>query len=375
MKKTNGALLTSVLALALCFVMLLGTTWAWFTDEVTSAQNIIQAGTLKIDLIHVTDAGEVSIKANPEHKVFNYNLWEPGYTQMETLKIVNTGSLGLKYRLSILAYDVPETAAKLADVIDVYMLPTDKAFNNFAEIVAAGIEPVGTLTDLMTDLDGAAYGVLLPVDGSTDVALSDADKALLPTGEDKSTLEATIALHMQETAGNEYQGLTCGDLYLTLVATQLMYENDSFDNTYDENSEYPLVEPIVLDATTERVTMGGDGKPFDDVIPDAIKVSDVSSSARDGLIISSDTFSTVFIDNVQFDGKTAITTYAENVFVIRECDFTLAEDGKLLVVASNLTNTAVYVEAGTVRVNGQPLTNENINQYIEGTAYAIVMSF
>ena len=41
-KKTNRrALLTSIAALAMCIVMLVGTTFAWFTDSVTSGVNTI----------------------------------------------------------------------------------------------------------------------------------------------------------------------------------------------------------------------------------------------------------------------------------------------------------------------------------------------
>lgn len=44
-------MLQSVVALILCAAMLVGTTFAWFTDEVTSAVNKIQAGTLDVDLV------------------------------------------------------------------------------------------------------------------------------------------------------------------------------------------------------------------------------------------------------------------------------------------------------------------------------------
>ena len=49
-RSTKNALISSVLALVLCFTMLLGTTYAWFTDSVTSATNIIAAGNLDIEL-------------------------------------------------------------------------------------------------------------------------------------------------------------------------------------------------------------------------------------------------------------------------------------------------------------------------------------
>ncbi len=50
-KSTKSALLSSVLATALCVAMLVGATFAWFTDGVTSGKNKIVAGNLDIDLV------------------------------------------------------------------------------------------------------------------------------------------------------------------------------------------------------------------------------------------------------------------------------------------------------------------------------------
>ena len=50
-RSTKSALFTSVVAILLCCTMLLGTTFAWFTDTATSSGNRIQAGTLDVDLL------------------------------------------------------------------------------------------------------------------------------------------------------------------------------------------------------------------------------------------------------------------------------------------------------------------------------------
>ena len=47
-KQTKRALITSVISLLVCFSMLVGTTFAWFTDSVTSSGNIIKSGTLDV---------------------------------------------------------------------------------------------------------------------------------------------------------------------------------------------------------------------------------------------------------------------------------------------------------------------------------------
>ena len=61
MKSTKRALVSSVFALVLCFAMLLGTTYAWFTDSVTSSGNVIQSGTLDVQLFKHTANGSVEI--------------------------------------------------------------------------------------------------------------------------------------------------------------------------------------------------------------------------------------------------------------------------------------------------------------------------
>ena len=49
-KTTRKALVLSLLALLLCCSMLVGTTFAWFTDSVTSGNNKIIAGNLDVEL-------------------------------------------------------------------------------------------------------------------------------------------------------------------------------------------------------------------------------------------------------------------------------------------------------------------------------------
>ena len=50
-KATKRALLTSVMALVMCVVMLVGTTFAWFTDTASTGVNKIVAGNLKVDIV------------------------------------------------------------------------------------------------------------------------------------------------------------------------------------------------------------------------------------------------------------------------------------------------------------------------------------
>lgn len=220
-KSTKRTLVTSVLSLVLCMAMLIGTTFAWFTDSVTSGNNKIQSGTLEVDLLvkDKTDGKYKSIKES-EEAIFAYELWEPGYVEYANVQVKNMGTLALKYMMKVVATG---EVSILADVIDVYFVygevtPTRESL--------ATMQPVGTLRDVLEskDADGYLHGYLLANDNAEG-------------GEDEA--KATIALKMRETAGNEYQGLSIGSKFdINLIATQYTYESDSFDNTYDKDASF-----------------------------------------------------------------------------------------------------------------------------------------
>ena len=259
MTKTKGiksALVTSVVSLFLCVAMLVGTTFAWFTDTVTSANNIIQTGTLDIGLSYSDDNSAWTEVTEQTEAIFNYQYWEPGYTDAKYIKISNNGTLAFKYQLNI----VPNitTAAgdvNLADVIDVYLFDANVALDR--DVIAAAT-PVGTLSDLMAENDGAAHGVLLPAAGvgSTDVNAN--ESADTPRGE----ITYCVVLKMQETAGNEYQNLSVGNGFaLQLLATQYTWENDSFDHLYDDDAVMdvpPKATVVVKDGEWLNVVEYGD---------------------------------------------------------------------------------------------------------------------
>ena len=236
--KTNKkTLLTSALSLLLCCTMLIGTTWAWFTDSVTSAGNKIQSGTLKVDLL--VKGGNTGVGLDDDYEsvktgtlanqpIFDYELWEPGYTLVTYAKVVNEGSLALKYTLKFVS-ESDIAAAKLAEAIDVYYassevtgIGTRADFNSAVE--NNRIKKLDTLKNVF------AGGGALTVNGNLD-----------PKGESNDQDYATIVLKMKEEAGNEYQNQTIPAFDIQLLATQWTYENDSFDNKYDENAEYPVL--------------------------------------------------------------------------------------------------------------------------------------
>ena len=222
MKTTRRSIGTSIIALLLCFAMLLGTTFAWFTDLVVSGNNIVQSGSLDVEMywsdkLLAADSNEWQNADGVP--IFTYDKWEPGYTEVKYVKVKNAGNLALQWRLNI---EAEGEVTELADVIDVYY--------------------VNPVSSTVTTLEGkTSAGVLSDVIASRKYTSG----VLLPAGEVSSeyTVGETIlaiAFHMDKDAGNEYQGKSIGDGFsVNLMATQWSFENDAFGDGYDNEPEWP----------------------------------------------------------------------------------------------------------------------------------------
>ena len=224
-KTTKRALFTSFIALLLCVSMLVGTTFAWFTDSVTSANNIIKSGNLDVELYYQVEGQSDWTKVTAETNVFMESaLWEPGHTEVVKLKIVNEGSLALKYTLGV---NIAGETASVNVYGDPFLLSdyikfgiVDGAQTYTREQAVAAVD--ATATALKT-----AY--------NSNVA------ELLPgTGSDSEDI-VTMVVYMPTTVGNEANhaagaAVPTINLGLNLFATQLTYEKDSFDDQYDKNA-------------------------------------------------------------------------------------------------------------------------------------------
>ena len=229
LKSKKSALLLSFTSLLLCFAMLAGSTFAWFTDTATTGVNKIVSGKLDVDIIGANSEDHVeklnfTKAAGAESEDL---LWEPGCRYLtEGFRIANNGNLALKWKAEInkdnivngKVVDTAKDGVSLLDVIDFYVVT--KAADGTETAVA--IENfVGNLTK------GAKSGVYY------------------------------IKGVMQTTAGNDYQDLTLEGITITVYATQDTVENDSFDNKYDENAQYPDVAYTAVSApTAEDVNTG-----------------------------------------------------------------------------------------------------------------------
>ena len=223
-KTTKRALLSSVMAIVLCLAMLIGTTFAWFTDSASTAVNKIQAGTLDVALEMQENGNWVSAEGKTlqfktaDNRTTNI-LWEPGCRyELPALRVVNKGNLALKYKIQITGI---QGDAKLNEVID-------WTINN---------APIN-----LTEGHLAAYAA-----------------------GDSFTIKGV----MKTTAGNEYQGLSIDGISITVLATQDTVENDSFDNQYDAGATYyPVIDFVGLQ---DALGKGGNITIADDFTGDKTK--------------------------------------------------------------------------------------------------------
>ena len=219
---TKRSLLASVFALVLCVAMLVGSTFAWFTDTASTGVNKIVSGNLKVDIVgedgntHVnelkfTKAGITDAEASAEV------LWEPGCRYLtEGFRIANQGNLALKWKAQVNKGATAANAnhADLLDVIDFYLVTK----------TADGTETETALDEFTGNLKKAETSDVYYIKGV-----------------------------MKTTAGNDYQGLTLDGITITVVATQDTVEKDSFGPDYDADAEYPA---ITAGATLDDVFTG-----------------------------------------------------------------------------------------------------------------------
>jgi len=224
MKRKNtmrNALVTSVISMLLCVSMLVGTTFAWFTDSVVSANNIIKSGNLDIVLEYWDGDSWEDVKGKSD--ILSEDLWEPGYVDVAYLRLKNAGSLALKYQLGV-------------------NIVTEKP----------GVNQAGAEFKLS---DYIYFDVIEGVNGETGAYANRAAALAVATQNTKisagyskaGALEAetpyvylALVVHMPTTVDNvaNHNGTDVPqiDLGINAYATQLMSEDDSFGKDYDKDA-------------------------------------------------------------------------------------------------------------------------------------------
>ncbi len=247
-KSTKRALISSALAILMCVAMLIGTTFAWFTDTASTGVNKIVSGNL--DVVLEMNIGGEWVDANGKTLPFlvageipaegTEILWEPGCTyRVPELRIRNNGNLSLQAYVYVSGFKASgESDVDLRDVIDWKMSTFDGMLTHPNKDISVIVNPGQSL---------------------------------------KFDLEA----HMKEEAGNEYQGLSVEGISITVVAKQHTYEKDSFDDQYDKDATYPVASAAEM---KEALANGGIVSVNKD-----IKTDNIGDNEADRITISKPT--------------------------------------------------------------------------------------
>ena len=226
-KSTKRALISSTLALLMCVAMLIGTTFAWFTDTASTGVNKIVSGNLKVDIIGAKSDSHIeklnfTKAAGAESEAL---LWEPGCRYLtEGFRIANKGNLALKWKAEI----------NKDNIVDGKAAPTAKDGKSLLDVIDF-------------------YVVTKAADGTeTAVAIENfTGKLAANVGKSETYYIKGV---MQTTAGNDYQDLTLDGITITVYATQDTVENDSFNDQYDKDAGYPVASAAEM---KEALANGG----------------------------------------------------------------------------------------------------------------------
>ena len=311
LKATKRAFLSGIIAIVLCISMLVGTTFAWFTDTASTAVNKIQAGTLDVALEMkdtsgnwVTAEGETLAWKKAAGHESEEVLWEPGCTyELPELRVINKGNLALKYKM-----------------------------------IVNGVNGNAKLLEVISFTYGTGHGIT-------------AEYYLAPG----ATAEGIVIKgHMSETAGNEYQGLSIDGIGITVAATQYTYENDSIGDQYDKDAVIPVksnaVGNLTVTGTQNNATVSGAAQTIDDGVmsvtyPEGVKLNNTTAVTGDTEKKTSVT------QNLTYVGETAST--AMGSVTIGDDKAVASYELTLPVAESNATPVTVTIKytAGLTGVN------------------------
>ena len=316
--KTKKALRGSLFALFLCIVLLIGTTFAWFTDTASTGVNKIQAGNLDVELQYNHNGtwknaeGQTLDFQKAAGKESEAILWEPGCTyKLPEIRVINKGNLALKYTMKVTGVEGDQ---KLNEVIDWTI--DDKA---------------------LTDTEGN-----------------------LKANETSNPM--TIQGHMQESAGNEYQGLSIDGISITVYATQDTVESDSFDNQYDKDARVKADSETAIREAMKKagsvITVTDEIKPSETLVADK---KDITLNMNGKTIVNdTDLWEKGSAYNwslVSAQNGSSLTIEGNGTFKAKEndCYAVDVQDGSNVVIKNGTfvgNIHAVYVQKGTAIIEG-----------------------
>ena len=264
LKSKKSALLLSFTSLLLCFAMLAGSTFAWFTDTATTGVNKIVSGNLDIEAYYRTAADGEWAKIDDQTDLFGTAsaLFEPGHTRVVELKIENAGNLALKYKIGMNI--ASETAG------------TNKAGNpyklsDYLKVAATGFQQYPAEGGIAEAMEWAIFqpGMesMWKEHPFTNFELEYASNGNVHVLQPGAAQILGIKVYMPESVGNEANAISSEkvasiEFGLSVYATQHTTESDSYGTQYDKDATYPVIvsnqqqaNDAITNATDKKVNI------------------------------------------------------------------------------------------------------------------------
>lgn len=196
-RRTKLSLIGCVMAFMLTLTMLIGTTYAWFTDSVSSTNTRIESGLLQVDLLRYDEEaavdgadGYVSI-SDTVGDLFAKNgqgvNWEPGRTEIVYLAVENTGNVKMRFKVEVKASGDLMSVLHYA-VVDRAEAANGIGYENWADLkTGLGLDATMLFDSQYATVD---FGT---ENERTEIALAAGERYYF-----------ALAVHMSEGAGNEY---------------------------------------------------------------------------------------------------------------------------------------------------------------------------
>ena len=380
MKSTKKSLFLSTISLVLCFAMLLGTTYAWFTDEVTSGTNKIKAGNLDVDLIMWDSAGTTdgyrSI-GNEEGEIFgganslvaqnNHadTLWEPGKTQIVYLGVRNLGNLALKYNIML---NVKGDLAKKLDgetvesALEYAIIDGATYIANHEALESANWTTVRSQASATDDIKEGVFKAA--ENGCLDLVAQDGTK--------NETDYFVLAVHMKEDAGNAYKEKDV-TIDVTVIAGQVEAEDDSFDNTYDKDA--PYADYVVTDTESMKAALEEINNAENPGEPITIALGDDFTYTEQPLTVSNGGDVTIDLNgnNLGITNQNSDGIVVEGGATVKLTNS--GDEGKFTFTTENISNDAIYIH-NTEDGKKSELIIEDVEVEIDtGSAYGYIHAY
>lgn len=362
MKKTRKLLVSSLIMILSFCLLFAGTTFAWFSDSVTSGNNIITAGNLDVELEYSKD-GSSWFGVDETTKLFKTDtLWEPGHVEAVVLKVTNDGTLALKYSLSL---DTIETAS-------INVAGEELLLSKYL-VLASKV----TMDEEVTAVKDRASALKFAAENKNQDKFETVFNGTLVPGK-SNYIQLVIAMpESVENEANYKKGVAAPQIEFTvnLFATQVNSEEDSFGNDYDDASAvFTVAKANEMLAENKDVLLVNCNEPNSVIYIPAnytstltlsnVKVASIQESNAPTTISSEENNS---IANIMILGNVVVKATEEGMSAITGKNINISGTGTLTAVAKGLHAYGIGGD-NTESINIKDVTIANVEG---GYAYGV----